>query len=159
MILGAVLLVAFCFWEAYGAKYPMFPKRLRQEPRILSLTLIITFISGANFFSILMWWPTQSLYLFPTMTSRRAELMLTSSQQRLWTRSCVSGSFEACTIGTDCQQWCRNSWTSNWLFYPGRCLHRPLASFSIPWPQQGDDDSVFGPHDSWLWSPVGRSCG
>ncbi|KAH0333812.1 MFS multidrug transporter-like protein, partial [Aureobasidium melanogenum] len=58
LILGVVLLVAFCFWEAYCAKYPMFPKRLRQEPRILALTLIITFISGANFFSILMFWPT-----------------------------------------------------------------------------------------------------
>ncbi|KAG9858190.1 MFS multidrug transporter-like protein, partial [Aureobasidium melanogenum] len=58
LILGAILLVAFCFWEVYGAKYPMFPKRLRQEPRILSLTLVITFISGANFFSILMFWPT-----------------------------------------------------------------------------------------------------
>ncbi|KAG9519445.1 MFS multidrug transporter-like protein, partial [Aureobasidium melanogenum] len=58
LILGAILLIAFCFWEAYGAKYPMFPKRLRQEPRILSLTLVITFISGSNFFSILMMWPT-----------------------------------------------------------------------------------------------------
>ncbi|KAH0021264.1 MFS multidrug transporter-like protein, partial [Aureobasidium melanogenum] len=58
LILGAILLIAFCFWEAYGAKYPMFPKRLRQEPRILSLTLVITWISGANFFSILMMWPT-----------------------------------------------------------------------------------------------------
>ncbi|KAH0361270.1 hypothetical protein KCU89_g19210, partial [Aureobasidium melanogenum] len=58
LILGVILLIAFCFWEAYGAKYPMFPKRLRQEPRILSLTLVITFISGANFFSILMMWPT-----------------------------------------------------------------------------------------------------
>ncbi|KAI4751325.1 MFS general substrate transporter [Aureobasidium sp. EXF-3400] len=60
LILGAVLLIAFGFWEAYGAKYPMFPKRLRQEPRILALTLLITFISGANFFSILMFFPTES---------------------------------------------------------------------------------------------------
>ncbi|KAI4733684.1 MFS general substrate transporter [Aureobasidium sp. EXF-12298] len=60
LILGAILLIAFGFWETYGAKYPMFPKRLRQEPRILSLTLVITFISGANFFSLLMFWPTQS---------------------------------------------------------------------------------------------------
>jgi hypothetical protein len=56
LILGAVMLVAFFLWEAYGAKYPMFPKRLRQDPRILGLTLIITFISGANFFSIIMFW-------------------------------------------------------------------------------------------------------
>ncbi|KAL2025986.1 hypothetical protein VTO58DRAFT_103170 [Aureobasidium pullulans] len=64
LILGAVLLVAFGFWEAYGAKYPMFPKRLRQEPRILSLTLVITFISGANFFSLLMFWPTQAFNVY-----------------------------------------------------------------------------------------------
>ncbi|KAI4847116.1 MFS general substrate transporter [Aureobasidium sp. EXF-8845] len=64
LILGAVLLIAFCFWEAYGAKYPMFPKRLRQEPRILALTLVITFISGANFFSLLMFWPTQAFNVY-----------------------------------------------------------------------------------------------
>jgi len=56
LILGAVFLVAFVLWETYGAKHPMFPKRLRQDPRILGLTLVITFISGANFFSILMFW-------------------------------------------------------------------------------------------------------
>ncbi|KAG9530062.1 MFS multidrug transporter-like protein, partial [Aureobasidium melanogenum] len=37
LILGAILLIAFCFWETYGAKYPMFPKRLRQEPRIFNV--------------------------------------------------------------------------------------------------------------------------
>jgi hypothetical protein len=60
LILGIALLAGFFVWEAYGAKFPMFPKRLRQEPRILGLTLVITFISGANFFSILMFWPTQA---------------------------------------------------------------------------------------------------
>jgi len=46
LLLGAAMLVGFFCWEAYGAKNPMFPKRLRQEPRILALTLVITFISG-----------------------------------------------------------------------------------------------------------------
>jgi hypothetical protein len=48
LILGVALLVGFFVWETYGAKFPMFPKRLRQEPRILGLTLVITFISGTN---------------------------------------------------------------------------------------------------------------
>ncbi len=52
LILGVVLLIAFFVWEAKFATHPMFPKRLRQDPRILGLTLIITFISGANFFSV-----------------------------------------------------------------------------------------------------------
>ncbi|KAF7507219.1 hypothetical protein GJ744_010777 [Endocarpon pusillum] len=60
LLLGAGLLGVFCIWEAYGAKYPMFPARLKREPRILALVLIITFISGANFFSALMFWPTQA---------------------------------------------------------------------------------------------------
>ena len=64
LILGAVFIVAFLLWEAYGAKYPMFPARLKQDPRILSLTLLITFISGANFFSYLMFWPTQAFNVY-----------------------------------------------------------------------------------------------
>ncbi|KAK0336986.1 hypothetical protein LTR91_024395 [Friedmanniomyces endolithicus] len=64
LILGVVLLVAFFLWEAKFAKHPMFPKRLRQDPRILGLTLVITFISGANFFSILMFWPTQAFNVY-----------------------------------------------------------------------------------------------
>jgi hypothetical protein len=64
LVLGAVLLISFGFWEVYGAKYPMFPSRLKQAPRILALTLVITFISGANFFSIIMFWPTQAFNVY-----------------------------------------------------------------------------------------------
>ncbi|GFF85032.1 hypothetical protein IFM47457_06679 [Aspergillus lentulus] len=64
LILGFMILVAFGLWEIYGAKYPIFPTRLKQEPRTLGLTLVITFISGANFFSIIMFWPTQSFNVY-----------------------------------------------------------------------------------------------
>jgi len=53
LILGALLLfVAFPVWEIKFAKFPMFPSRMKQDARILVLTLIITAISGANFFSV-----------------------------------------------------------------------------------------------------------
>jgi hypothetical protein len=64
LVLGVALLVAFVVWEAYFAPYPMFPRRLNQAPSILICTLIITFISGANFFSILMFWPTQAFNVY-----------------------------------------------------------------------------------------------
>ncbi|KAE8415874.1 fungal trichothecene efflux pump [Aspergillus pseudocaelatus] len=64
LILGFALLVIFGVWEVYGAKYPIFPSRLKQEPRTLGLTLVITFISGANFFSVIMFWPTQSFNVY-----------------------------------------------------------------------------------------------
>jgi hypothetical protein len=56
--------MVFFIWEAYGAKYPMFPRRLQQDPRVLSLTLLITWISGANFFSVLMFWPTEAYNVY-----------------------------------------------------------------------------------------------
>ncbi|KAH7409354.1 fungal trichothecene efflux pump [Cadophora sp. MPI-SDFR-AT-0126] len=64
LLIGAALLAGFCFWEIYGAKYPMFPSRLKKEPRVLALTLVITFISGANFFSVLLFWPTQAFNVY-----------------------------------------------------------------------------------------------
>ncbi|KAF6219614.1 hypothetical protein HO133_004083 [Letharia lupina] len=64
LFLGAFLLVAFAIWEAKFAKFPMFPLRLKQSPRILALTLVITFISGANFFSVLLFWPTQAFNVY-----------------------------------------------------------------------------------------------
>jgi len=64
MFLGFFILVGFFFYELKIAKYPMFPRRLGQVPRILVLTLIITFISGANFFSVLLFWPTQAYNVY-----------------------------------------------------------------------------------------------
>ncbi|KAL2042739.1 hypothetical protein N7G274_004498 [Stereocaulon virgatum] len=64
LFIGALLLVLFTVWEAKFAKYPMFPARLKQAPRILILTLIITAISGANFFSVLLFWPTQAYNVY-----------------------------------------------------------------------------------------------
>ncbi|KIW83626.1 hypothetical protein Z517_02872 [Fonsecaea pedrosoi CBS 271.37] len=65
MILGFLLLfVAFPIWEVKFAKFPMFPSRMKQETRLLTLTLIITAISGSNFFSILMFWPTQAFNVY-----------------------------------------------------------------------------------------------
>ena len=64
LIPGAVMLVVFGAWETYGAKFPMFPRRLRSVPRTMALTLLITFISGANFFAVLIFWPSESYNVY-----------------------------------------------------------------------------------------------
>lgn len=64
LILGLVMICCFIVWESKFVKYPMFPGRILQEPRILLLTLVITFISGSNFFSVLLFWPTQSYNVY-----------------------------------------------------------------------------------------------
>ena len=64
LIIGIAFIAAFVFWEAYGTKYPMFPARLKKDPRNLYLILFITAVSGANFFAILVFWPTQSYSMY-----------------------------------------------------------------------------------------------
>jgi hypothetical protein len=65
LIIGALLVfVAFPIWEVKYAKFPMFPSRMKQEARIFTMTLIITAVSGCNFFSILMFWPTQAFNVY-----------------------------------------------------------------------------------------------
>ncbi|MCJ1284543.1 hypothetical protein MMC26_003876 [Xylographa opegraphella] len=64
LFIGFFFLVAFVVWEIKFAKFPMFPSRLKQAPRTLALTLVITFISGANFFSLVMFWPTQAFNVY-----------------------------------------------------------------------------------------------
>jgi MFS family permease len=64
LILGAFLFLCFCLYEWKVAKYPMFPRAIMKEPRLLLLTLWITFVSGMNFFSIILFWPTQSYNVY-----------------------------------------------------------------------------------------------
>ncbi|EAS30387.3 MFS drug efflux pump [Coccidioides immitis RS] len=64
LIIGLALLVAFVFWEVYGAEHPILPRRLQQERRTFALTLVITFISGTNFFSLIMFWPSQAFNVY-----------------------------------------------------------------------------------------------
>jgi len=58
------MMTAFVLWEVRFAKHPMFPRRLWRAPRTLGLTLVVTFISGANFFSVLMLWPSQAYNVY-----------------------------------------------------------------------------------------------
>ncbi|KAK3997004.1 major facilitator superfamily domain-containing protein [Cladorrhinum sp. PSN332] len=64
LICGIVTLAAFAAWERVWAKHPMIPRRMGKHPWTLGITFIITFISGANFFSVLMLWPSQAYNVY-----------------------------------------------------------------------------------------------
>ncbi|KAF2151602.1 MFS general substrate transporter [Myriangium duriaei CBS 260.36] len=50
--IGFVLIVCFFGWEMFGAKYPMVPHKLfSRAKRTMIVTLLITFLSGGNFFA------------------------------------------------------------------------------------------------------------
>jgi predicted secreted protein len=74
MTLGLAMILAFCVWQAY-APYPMIPgyvfrHKVRSIPsdsnsqRISVLTLFITALAGANFYSLLNFWPLECQQLY-----------------------------------------------------------------------------------------------
>lgn len=87
----------------------MFPRRLKQDPRILSLTLLITFISGANFFSFLMFWPTQAFNVYghdPVMVGLRVlpagMAIMVGACITLWLLSVFRGRNKELMIAASC---------------------------------------------------------
>ncbi|OBT39512.1 hypothetical protein VE00_10403 [Pseudogymnoascus sp. WSF 3629] len=64
LVLGVALIIAFGFWEMYGAEYPMFPGELKRSPRAFATVMVITAVSGAAFFTILVDWPTQYSHMY-----------------------------------------------------------------------------------------------
>jgi hypothetical protein len=67
LIIGLCLGIVFAIWEWRFAKYPMFSARLKEKsPRVLAVILLICFVSGANFFAVLLYWPTQYQILYAT---------------------------------------------------------------------------------------------
>lgn len=63
LFIGFFLLVALGFWETY-ARNPIFPPGMFKNYRVFTLTLVITAVAGANFFSILILWPKYILSTF-----------------------------------------------------------------------------------------------
>ncbi|KAF1816276.1 MFS general substrate transporter [Eremomyces bilateralis CBS 781.70] len=64
-LLGVVILVAFFVYEFKFAKYPMCPAGIfSKDRRTMICILLITFLSGANFFVMLLFYPTQVFHVW-----------------------------------------------------------------------------------------------
>ena len=64
LIVGVFMIASLVAWELWGTKNPMVPRGLSKAPRTLALTMIVTFISGANFFSVLLLWPPEAYNVY-----------------------------------------------------------------------------------------------
>lgn len=54
------MIIAFFVWEVRFAKYPMVPPALfSKAKKTMIVILLITFLSGGNYFVLLLFWPTQ----------------------------------------------------------------------------------------------------
>ena len=59
LIIGLVMIAAFFVWEIY-TPHPMVPRALfKKAKKTMIVILLITWLSGGNFFILLLFWPTQ----------------------------------------------------------------------------------------------------
>ncbi|KNG48914.1 trichothecene efflux pump [Stemphylium lycopersici] len=59
LVIGLIFIIAFFIWEFY-AKHPMVPRALFSKAKqTMIVILLITFLSGGNYFVLLLFWPTQ----------------------------------------------------------------------------------------------------
>jgi hypothetical protein len=70
LIIGLVLIIAFFVWEFF-APYPMVPRALfSKAKRTMIVILLITFLSGGNYFVLLLFWPTQVYNVYGKWAAR-----------------------------------------------------------------------------------------
>lgn len=75
LILGFFLLVLLGYWETF-ARNPLYPPGMFKNTRVFVLTLVITFVAGANFFSILILWPKFVVQVFNRSAAHNGLLVL-----------------------------------------------------------------------------------
>lgn len=66
LILGIFLMICFCLWEWFGAKYPLFPRRIIHAPRPFFCLIFVIFAAGINYVPLVVFWPIQSISVFGT---------------------------------------------------------------------------------------------
>ncbi|KAK5090250.1 hypothetical protein LTR05_000421 [Lithohypha guttulata] len=57
LIVGLLLIVAFCVWEWKFAKYPMIPHEMFAGQKIVGMAFGIAFVAGMNFYALLNFFP------------------------------------------------------------------------------------------------------
>ncbi|RMD41243.1 hypothetical protein DV735_g3910, partial [Chaetothyriales sp. CBS 134920] len=64
LISGIVVVPVFCLWEAYGAKYALFPRRIVHVPRPFFCIMTVIFTAGINYLPLVAFWPVQAISVY-----------------------------------------------------------------------------------------------
>lgn len=65
-VAGGIVLLIFIIWELYGARYPLFPRRLVHVPRSFWAIMFVIFTAGVNWIPLVIFWPIESVAVFNT---------------------------------------------------------------------------------------------
>jgi MFS family permease len=61
---GLFGMVLFTLWEMYGAKHPLFPRRMVQVPKVFWAIMTVIFMAGINYVPLAIFWPIESISVF-----------------------------------------------------------------------------------------------
>lgn len=64
LLLGFALIFAFAAWEIFGAKYPLFPRRMIKASRPFFCMLFVIFAAGINYVPLVVFWPIEGIAVF-----------------------------------------------------------------------------------------------
>ncbi|KIH86632.1 hypothetical protein SPBR_08321 [Sporothrix brasiliensis 5110] len=64
LTIGSALIVIFCLYEAYGAPYPMFPRRLMRHTRTFIALMVVITMAGINYIPVLFFWVLQAVAVY-----------------------------------------------------------------------------------------------
>ena len=130
-IMGIVLIIGFFVWEFLFAKYPMAPRALfSRSPRTMTTILLITFFSGANFFVLLIFWPTQVYNVYGNLAAKHILGFQTDGEHR------------------QRPSWHRYSSTAHWLRNHPRRLYCSRHDTHQQGQNYASNDLRHRPHDS-----------
>ncbi|KAF1814600.1 MFS general substrate transporter [Eremomyces bilateralis CBS 781.70] len=61
---GLFTVILFICWEMFGAKYPLFPRRLVQVKSTFWAIMLVIFAAGINYVPLAIFWPIESISVF-----------------------------------------------------------------------------------------------
>lgn len=64
LIIGGILVIAFGFWEAFGAPHPLFPRRIIHVPRPFFCMMLVIFAAGINYVPLVVFWPIETISVY-----------------------------------------------------------------------------------------------
>jgi MFS family permease len=64
LLIGICLMIGAGFWERFGARYPLFPRRIIHAPRPFFCMLFVIFAAGINYVPLVVFWPIESISVF-----------------------------------------------------------------------------------------------
>ena len=71
LVSGVGVMLLFALWEFFGAKYPLYPRRIVHVPRKFFAMIFVIFAAGINYIPLVVFWPVETIAVFQANLHRQ----------------------------------------------------------------------------------------